>query len=106
MQAYLKDLYGDSFVTFATRIQQIPTSEDPRELELLKKKNLDILNKNSELKFPEDYNNFPYHVRQIFEYYKSLIKKQDLLDFCNGLLYHENIINVYFKILEKINLVN
>lgn len=45
-------------------------------------------------------------MREIFEYFKALIPKNDLLEFAKGKLFRENIINVYFKILEKINLVN
>ncbi len=55
--------------------------------------------------FP-DFNQYQYHVREIFEYFKALIPKSDLLEFAKGKLFRENIINVYFKILEKINLVN
>jgi hypothetical protein len=55
--------------------------------------------------FP-NFEKYPYHVREIFEYFKALITKKDLLDFVKGKLFKDNIINVYFKILEKINLVD
>jgi hypothetical protein len=44
-------------------------------------------------------------VREIFEYYKALLHKEDLLEFAKGGLFKESIVNVYFKILEKANLV-
>jgi len=69
------------------------------------KKNYDFLrNEYKSLEFP-DFNKYPYHVREIFEYYKALITKEDLFSFAKGELFKENIINVYFKILEKIHLV-
>lgn len=44
-------------------------------------------------------------MREVFEYFKALITKDDLLALAEGSLYRENIINVYFKILEKFNLI-
>jgi len=58
----------------------------------------------TKLEFP-DYNSYPYHIREIFEYYNAIVHKEDLLDFAKGKLYRDNIINVYLRILEKINLV-
>jgi len=40
-------------------------------------------------------------VREIFEYFKALITKEDLIGFSKGTLFKENIVNVYLKILEK-----
>jgi hypothetical protein len=40
-------------------------------------------------------------VREIFEYYKGLISREDLLAFSQGTLFKESIVNVYLKILEK-----
>ncbi len=57
------------------------------------------------MKFPE-FNNYPYHIREIFEYFKIKITKEDLISFANKTLYNDNIINVYLKILEKVNLVS
>ena len=44
-------------------------------------------------------------MREIFEYFKAIVHENDLLDFATGKFYKENLINVYFKILEKMNLV-
>jgi hypothetical protein len=57
-----------------------------------------------ELKFP-DYNQYPWHVREIFEFYKATIYKEDLIDFAEGKLFKDNIVNAYLRILEKTNLV-
>jgi hypothetical protein len=61
-----------------------------------------LKNPKKELKFP-DYNKFPYQVREIFEYFKAVVHKEDLLLFAQGKLFKECIINVYLKIHEKIN---
>jgi hypothetical protein len=45
-------------------------------------------------------------VRELFEFFKGVISKDDLLQFAKGKLYKDNIINVYFRILEKINVFN
>lgn len=39
------------------------------------------------------------------EYVAKCLKKKELLALLNGTLYSEKIINMYFKILEKMNLV-
>ena len=52
------------------------------------------------MKFP-NYNSYPIMVREIFEYYKGLISREDLLSFSQGTLFKESIVNVYLKILEK-----
>ena len=67
------------------------------------KRNLEVL-KYSNFEFP-DYNKYHYHVREIFELYKSKVHKEDLQEFAKGTYYSENIINVYLKILEKMHLV-
>lgn len=65
---------------------------------------LQTIKNQTKLEFP-DYNGYPYHVREVFEYYNAIVHKEDLLEFSKGKLYRENIINVYLKILEKINLI-
>ena len=67
---------------------------------LLKLENI----KSKQLTFP-DYNAYPYHVREMFEYFKAFLPKEDLIDFSKGTLFKENVINVYFKMLEKASLV-
>ena len=94
-------MFGEQFVSFVQYMsgsfEQISNSRFKKNYEFLRNKSL-------QLNFP-DYNKYPYHVREIFEYYKALIHKDDLYDLAQGTLYKENIINVYFKILEKVHLV-
>jgi hypothetical protein len=40
-------------------------------------------------------------VREIFEYYKANVSKDDMLAFSKGTLFKENIVNLYMKVLEK-----
>lgn len=56
------------------------------------------------LDFPDEANQ-PYHVREIFNYMKAVLPKEDILAFHQGTLYTEGLINVYLRILEKANLV-
>lgn len=81
--------------------------DDPEIEQLLFKKNLDILtSKTKEITFPK-YKEYPQHLKEIFQYFEALMpKKTDLAEFAQGILFKESIINVYFKILEKINLLN
>lgn len=68
-------MFGDPFVNFvhymAGSFESVQNSRF--------KKNYDYLKKSkSNLDFP-DYNKYPYHVREIFEYFKALIHKEDLM---------------------------
>ena len=54
--------------------------------------------------FP-NYTNFPVHVRELFEYYEGMVRKGDLESFAKGTYFEDNIINVYMKILSKMNQV-
>jgi hypothetical protein len=73
--------------------------DDKRQIELQKR--LTIIKNQQTLQFP-DFNSYPYQIREIFELFKATIHKEDLLDFAKGRLFRDNIIIVYFKILEKI----
>lgn len=44
-------------------------------------------------------------MREIFEYFQAVMKKRELIGLLQGTLFSEKIINMYFKILEKMNLV-
>ena len=44
-------------------------------------------------------------MREIFEYFHAVMRKKELVGFLNGTLFSEKIINMYYKILEKMNLV-
>jgi hypothetical protein len=59
------------------------------------------------LQFPVNYSQrYPFQLKEVFDnlQYEDL-KKVDLLEFLRGNLYSEKIINIFFKILEKMNLV-
>lgn len=75
---------------------------DKTKIEIQKR--LAIIKADAKLEFPE-YNAYPYNVREIFEYYKAIIHKEDIIDFSKGKLFRDNLINCYFKILEKVNLL-
>ena len=59
------------------------------------------------MKFPSDatLKKLKPPVREILQFYKQTIRAEDLIALAKGTLYSENLINCYFKILEKINLV-
>ena len=58
------------------------------------------------LPFPKNYaNRYPFQLREIFEYFHAVMRKKELLGFLQGTLFSEKIINMYFKVLEKMNLV-
>ena len=63
-----------------------------------------MIKNQKKLEFP-DYNSYPYHVREVFEYFKGFIHREDLLEFAKASYFREDIINLYFKILEKVNLL-
>ena len=48
---------------------------------------------------------FPTHIREVLQFMTSSITSGDLYDLQQGELCDENLINVYFKTLEKINLL-
>ena len=58
------------------------------------------------LPFPKNFaQRYPFQLREIFEYFHAVMRKKELLGFLQGTLFSEKIINMYFKILEKMNLV-
>lgn len=71
--------------------------------------NLDEMNvtsiTTSELAFP-NYRNYPSEIKDLFEYFRSGVTKADLENFALGNYLDSSIVNLYFKVLEKINLLN
>ena len=62
--------------------------------------------KNDPLTFPKDFRQkYPFQLREIFDFLQGAMTKADLAEFLSGKLYSEKIINMYFKVLEKMNLV-
>jgi hypothetical protein len=61
---------------------------------------------NEPLDFPNEFQKkYPFQIREVFEYIKPNLKKRELVAFEHGKLFSEKLINMYFKILEKMNLV-
>ncbi|CDW88208.1 UNKNOWN [Stylonychia lemnae] len=100
VQMYLKEMFGEQFVNMVAEMME---PFDAKKQSTLQMKLSDLRN-STKLEFPE-YNAYPYHIREVFEYYNAILHKEDLLEFSKGKLFRDNIINVYLKILEKINLV-
>ena len=48
---------------------------------------------------------FPHHTKEIFQYMYGVMDKQDLEELQRGSIFDEVLINCYFKILQKVNLV-
>ena len=66
--------------------------------------NEEYLRKNPTLHRPKDYNKkFPHLIREIYDCID--MNSNLLLKFLDGDIFSEKIINTYFKILEKMNLV-
>jgi len=106
VETYLKDMFGEQFVQFTKTYQDQPSFTDADYDQKVKLANHSFLKGlKNDIEFP-DFNSYPYHVKEIFQYFRPLIKKDDLQKFFDGTLLKQNILNVYFKILEKINLVN
>ena len=58
------------------------------------------------LVFPTDHQaKYPVQLKEIFDSLSAQINKDCLLAFHDGKLFSEKLVNVYFKILEKMNLV-
>ena len=58
------------------------------------------------LEYPPNYEQrFPFQLVEIFNLLKRNLKKDDLVNLLNGTMFTERFVNVYFKILEKMNLV-
>jgi len=55
--------------------------------------------------FPSSIDSYPMHIKEVFTYLKNAVNPGDLVALQEGETCEESLINVYFKILEKINLV-
>jgi len=58
-----------------------------------------------EMPFPASLDSFPSHLKEVFKYLQNAVTAGDLVALQNGETSEESLINVYYKILEKINLV-
>ena len=105
-------MFTDQFVQFTNNVKRLNGITDASSDILIQdkfKRNAHLLksgNPNDQLQFPENYaQRYPFQLREIFEYFQAVIRKKDLIQFAKGKLYSEKIINLFFKILEKMNLV-
>ena len=58
-----------------------------------------------DMPFPSSIDSYPMHIKEVFTYLKNAVNPGDLVALQEGETCEESLINVYFKILEKINLV-
>lgn len=105
-------MFTDQFVKFTDRIKTLNGESLPADDIVLQdrfEQNEQFLMQGSlddPLPFPNNYSKrYPFQLREIFDYLHAVMRKKELLDFLEGKLYSEKIINMYFKILEKMNLV-
>ena len=103
-------MFTENFVNFTEQVKNennLYCADKKQEAKF--KKNEEFLMSGSvddPLPFPEDFaKNYPFQIREIFEYLTAVMRKKDLVGFLQGNLFSEKIINMYFKILEKMNLV-
>lgn len=58
-----------------------------------------------QLTFPKKIDNFPLFMKEIFTIFEKSIRADDIIQLLNGTLYSEDVLNLFFKILERINQV-
>lgn len=58
-----------------------------------------------EMPFPKAVDQLPTHMREVFQFLQKAVTAGDLVALQEGETSEESLVNVYFKILEKINLV-
>ena len=100
VHSYLKDMFGEQFLGLVADMQS--AWDEAKSVELQKR--LVLVKNQKKLDFP-DYNSFPAHVREVFEYFKAFVRREDLLEFAAGAYFREDIVNLYFKVLEKASLL-
>ena len=75
-----------------------------RNERFVRNKRLINSNKGFKINLP-NFKNFKPHLKEIFELIRANLKAEDVKALLDGTLNSESFINLYFKILEKINLV-
>ena len=121
VESHLKSMFGESFYQLVyehlienqadfeevahlddadhTNNQKILKSRDRRFV-----KNTQQLKAGFKIKIPV-LKNYSPHVKEILELYRQTLKAEDLVALMEGTLFSEAFVNLYFKILEKMNLV-
>ena len=109
LQQFLDDMFTNSFVRFTHNVKRANGGLMAGEEILVKdqfRTNEAFLRSGKPLVFPADQaEKLPLQLREIYETLTNSINKDSLLAFHDGKLFSERLINVYFKILEKMNLV-
>ena len=112
LKQFLDEMFTEQFVQFTTSVKRLNLQTEGKDDLILQdrfKQNEQLLtagSPNDPLPFPKNFaDRYPFQLREIFEYIQALLKKRELLAFLKGTLYSEKMINMYFKILEKMNLV-
>jgi len=103
-------MFTDQFVKFTDQTKKF-NSQNQEDLASLERFELNEQflysgNDDDPLPFPVNYSKrFPFQLREIFEYLHAVMRKRELVGLLEGTLFSEKVVNMYFKILEKMNLV-
>ena len=105
-------MFTEQFVQFTNHVKRLNSQSSPGDDIVLMDRfdqNEAFLTSGSPdepLPFPQNFQKrYPFQLREIFDYFQAVLRKRELLAFLKGTLYSEKIVNMYFKILEKMNLV-
>jgi len=121
MEEYMFELVGEQFYQLVFKLameQQVDFEEDNRFTDRNESSNRDMT-KQREKRFQKNRERLSKRfkleiksskgqkkkLQEIFTYYKQAIRAEDLVKLMKGEAVNENLINLYFKILEKINFV-
>lgn len=108
----MQETFGDQFLKLTDLVRS--RNQNDSEIEINKQADLLSFENNAnflledsheKLPFPSNVERFPPLVQAIFETLRQFTCKADLLNLLEAECYSERIINVYFKILECMNLV-
>lgn len=113
LEQFLDEMFTSKFVSFTERVRRLNSlsfSKLARDEDMIKriKSNSYLLSEKmaeQPLEFPNYQNEFPFQLREVYEYLHALLRRRDLIRFKTGNFYSEKMINMYFKILSKMNLV-
>jgi hypothetical protein len=121
MEEFMYELVGKEFYTLVWRLameNQVDFEEDNRFSDRNERSNIDSIKqraarfeanrrrvaKGFKMSFPDESGQ-PRSLKDIFNYYKKAIKPEALVQLSKGESVSEHLINLYFKILEKVNFV-
>jgi hypothetical protein len=112
LKEFLDEMFTEQFVQFTQNVKrfnsQSHASDDVIMMDRFYQNEAFIRSGRPDdaLRFPRGFRErYPVHLKEVFELYESSVWKRELMGFMDGIVYSEKIINLYFKILEKMNLV-